>query len=398
MKNSSQKPHIVFFNQMAGPLFRELAEDISAQWPVGELFTGHPDTVKAEQKDFLRIISGPNYERDNYILRLWSWFKYLFLAFFRYLFLNKNTFVFLVPFPPFLDLMAYFFKRLRGQRYAVLIYDIYPDALINFGPLKESGLIARIWRKINRVSWENAEVVFTIGYKMAENLERMFDPSKTAAGKIIVIPNWASTDWIRPFVKEGNEFAQKYDQVGKLTVMYSGNLGQTHDIETILETAKELKENDSIRFVIIGEGAKKGLVEQAKSKEELRNMTVLGFQSEEVLPYSLATADIAVITLDNGSEGLSVPSKTYYYMASGAALIALCNENSEVARTIKKHDCGVIINPGNIDAMVKAILELLGDKEKLKRYKNNSRNSAENFYSRKNTKQYIDEISPYLNI
>ena len=202
MKKSSKRPDVAFFNQMAGPLFRELAEDISAKWPVGELFTGHPDTVKAEQKDFLRIISGPNYERGHYLSRLWSWFKYLFLAFFRYLFLNKNTFVFLVPFPPFLDLIAYFFKRLRRQRYAVLIYDIYPDTLINFGPLKESGFIAKIWRKINRVSWENAEVVFTIGYKMAENLETMFDPSKTSAGKVIVIPNWASTDWIKPLAKE----------------------------------------------------------------------------------------------------------------------------------------------------------------------------------------------------
>lgn len=398
MKNSSQKPHIVFFNQMAGPLFRELAEDISEQWPVGELFTGHPDTIKAEQKDFMRIVSAPIYDRSGgYMLRLWSWFKYLFLAFFRYLFLNKNTFVFLVPFPPFLDLIAYFLKRLRGQQYAVLIYDIYPDALINFGPLKETGLIAKIWRKINRVSWENAEVVFTIGYKMAENIEGMFDSSKTAAGKVIVIPNWASTDWIKPLAKEGNEFAQKHDQVGKLTVMYSGNLGQTHDIETIVDTAKELKENDSIRFMIIGEGAKKGLVEQAESKEDLHNMTVLGFQPEEFLPYSLATADIAVITLDNGSEGLSVPSKTYYSMASGAALIALCDENSEVARTIKKHDCGFIINPGNTDAMVKAILELLDDEEKLKHYKTNSRNAAENFYSRNNTKQYIDTLSSYLN-
>ncbi len=398
MKNSSKSPRIVFLNQMAGPLFRELAEDISAQWPVGELFTGHPDTIKAEQKDFLRIISAPKYQRNNYISRLLSWTHYLIRAFFRCLFLNKNTFVFLVPFPPFLNLTAYFFKRLRGQRYAVLVYDIYPDALINFGPLKESGLITRIWRKINRVSWENAEVVFTIGYKMAENLERMFDSSKTSAGKVIAIPNWASTDWIKPLAKEENEFAQKYKQVGKLTVMYSGNLGQTHDIETVLETAKKLKENDSIKFMIIGEGAKKGLVEQAKSEEDLYNLTVLGFQPEETLPYSLTTSDIAIITLDSGSEGLSVPSKTYYSMASGAALIAICDETSEVARTIKKHDCGSIVNPGNTNAMVKAILELLGDEEKLKRYKNNSRSAADSFYSRKNTKQYIDALSSYLNI
>jgi glycosyltransferase involved in cell wall biosynthesis len=383
---------------MAGPLFRELAEDISKHWPVGELLTGHPDTLKAGQKEFMRIVPAPMYDRSGgYILRLWSWFKYLFCAFFQCLRTNKDTVLFLVV-PPFLEPTAYFFKKLRKQRFVVLVYDIYPDSLINFGHLKSTGMIARLWRYMNRMTWENADIVFTIGSKMAEKVEKMFDSSKTAAGKVIVIPNWASTDWIKPLAKEKNEFAKKYDQIGKLTVMYSGNLGKTHDIDTILKAAKELKGNDSIRFMIIGDGAKKSIVEQAKSEDDLNNLTVLGFQPETVLPYSLATADIAVITLDKGSEGLSVPSKTYYAMASGAALIALCEEDSEVALTIEKHDCGFVIKPGDTDTMVKAILELLSDKEKLKRYKTNSRSAAEKFYSRDNTKQYIDALSSYLNI
>jgi glycosyltransferase involved in cell wall biosynthesis len=150
--------------------------------------------------------------------------------------------------------------------------------------------------------------------------------------------------------------------------------------------------------MIIGDGAKKGLVEQRKSEDNLDNMTVLGFQPEEVLPYLLAVADIAIVTLDEGSEGLSVPSKTYYAMASGAALIALCKKDSEVAQTVKKHDCGFVIKPHDTTAMVKAILELLGNEGKLKRYKTNSRSAAENFYSRNNTKQYTDALSTYLNI
>jgi len=396
--NSPKHPRIIFLNQMAGPLFRELAEDISQEWSPSLLFTGHPDTLKAERKEFMRIIPAPTYDRSGgYMLRLWSWFKYLFCAFFQCLRTNKDTILFLVV-PPFLEPTAYFFKKLRKQRFVVLVYDIYPDSLINFGHLKNTGMTARLWRYMNRIVWENADIVFTIGNKMAENLERMFDSSKTVAGKVIVISNWVSTDWIKPLAKEKNEFAKKYDQIGKLTVMYSGNLGQTHDISTILKVAKELKGNDSIRFMIIGEGAKKSIVEQAKSEDDLNNLTVLGFQPETVLPYSLATADIAVITLDKGSEGLSVPSKTYYVMASGAALIALCEEDSEVALTIEKHDCGFVIKPGDTDAMTKAILELLRDEEKLKRYKTNSRSAAENFYSRNNTKLYIDALSAYLNI
>jgi glycosyltransferase involved in cell wall biosynthesis len=226
----------------------------------------------------------------------------------------------------------------------------------------------------------------------------MFDAARTLPGRVIFIPNWADTDWIRPVAKDKNEFAKKYSQVGKLTVMYSGNLGKTHDIETIIAAARQLKGYDSIHFMIIGEGAKKALVEQAKQRDGLDNLTILPFQPEETLPESLPTADVAIITLDIGAENLSAPSKTCYSMVAGSALIGLCDDNSEVGRIIKRHNCGIVVSPGDTDAMVKAILELLHDKEKLKRYKTNSRSAAENFYSRNNTKLYIDALSTYLSI
>ena len=213
---TKRSPAFLFLSQMGGLLFRELAEDISERWPPGVLFTGYPHPIKADKKEFMRIISGPYYERRSHVTKLWSWFKYLFLAFFQCLRTNKETVLFLV-FPPFLGLIAYFFKKLRKQRYVVLVYDIFPNALIEFGSLKDEGVVVRLWRFMNRKVWENAEIVFTIGNGMAENLERMFDPSKTSAGKVIIIPNWANTNWIKPLKKEDNEFAQKYEQVGKRT-------------------------------------------------------------------------------------------------------------------------------------------------------------------------------------
>jgi glycosyltransferase involved in cell wall biosynthesis len=397
MKNTFKSPSILFLNQMAGPLFRELAEDIALKWPPCQLYTGHHDTLKARQMDSLQVIAAPTYNRTSHAKRLLSWLHYWVYAFFRCLFSKKGTIIFIV-FPPFLGLITYFLKKIRKQRYIVLVYDIYPDTFINFGPLKETGIIARLWRRMNKLVWENAEVVFTIGYKMAENLESNFDSSKTTAGKVVVIPNWASTNWIQPVEKKENEFARKYDQVDKLTVMYSGNLGATHDIETILNTAKKLRNNESIHFMIIGEGAKKNLVEKFKSEENLGNLTVLSYQPEEVLPQSLTTADIAVITLDSGSEGLSVPSKTYYSMASGACLLGLCDSATEVARAIEKHECGILINPGDVGAMALAITNLLDDKESLKKYKDNSRSAAEKYYSRNNTSEYIEAISKTCNI
>lgn len=378
---------------MAGPLFRELAQDISEEWPPALLFTGHPDTLRCEQTTSLRIISAPKYQRKSYLSRLISGIHYPLYVFFRCWLLPRSALLFSMANPLFQGLIIYLFKRLRGQCYVILVYDIYPDVPVQLGLLKESGLITRLWRRINHLVWENAEIVFTIGNRMAENLERKFDVSKTAAGRVVAIYNWANTEWIRPVAKADNEFAKTYGQVGKLTVMYSGNLGNTHDIETILAAAKELREHDSIHFMIIGEGAKKNLVEKTKYEDGLDNLTILPFQPENVLPLSLPTADISIITLDKGCEGLSVPSKTHYYMAAGSALLGICDKNSEVAQIINRHKCGVVVKPGDKDSMVKNILNLLGDKAKLDYYKGNSRRAAEEHYSRKNTRHYINALS-----
>jgi glycosyltransferase involved in cell wall biosynthesis len=140
-------------------------------------------------------------------------------------------------------------------------------------------------------------------------------------------------------------------------------------------------------------GAKKSFVEQAKHRDGLDNVTILPFQPEEILPVSLPTADISIVTLDKGCENLSAPSKTCYVMAAGSALIGLCDNDSEVARIINCHHCGIVVTPGDIDAMVGGIIDLLGDKSKLNRYRANSRSAAERFYSRKNTSQYLQALA-----
>lgn len=392
MNNSPKDPRIIFLNQMATPLLMELAEDISKEWSPSLLITGNSGTLRGSRTASLSIIAAPKYQRGSHISRILSWIQYSVYVLYRCWRLKSNVLLFVVS-PPFLGMIAYLFRRLRGQHYVVLVYDIFPDVLVRFRTLKESGLITRFWRRLNHLVWEKAEIVFTIGDGMAANLERRFDASKTLAGKVIVIPNWANTDWIRPVMKDKNEFARQYGQVGKLTVMYSGNLGKTHDIETILAAAKELRSYDSIHFMIVGDGAKRSLVEEVKSREGLNNLTILPFQPENILPVSLATADIAVVTVDKGIEGLMVPSKTYYSMAAGSALICLSNPNSEVARTISRHDCGIVVSPGDTDAMVSGILSLLGDKTKLNYYRANSRRAAEKFYSRKNTSLYLNALS-----
>jgi glycosyltransferase involved in cell wall biosynthesis len=256
------------------------------------------------------------------------------------------------------------------------------------GKISRQGPLSRIWRWFNKIVWQNSEAVFTIGDNMAIKLEGMFKANRTRLSHIAVIPNWADHNFIKPLSKEKNWFAQKYGQVDKFTVLYSGNLGATHDLETILQAAKELGDFNDIQFLIIGNGYKKTYIEKFIDQEKLSNVLLLPFQTENVLPYSLPTGDVAIITLSKGVEGLSVPSKVYYAMAGGSALLCVSSGNNELKNIVNKHQCGISVEPGDVEGFVSAIKRFYEDSIFLKNCKENARKAVESYYTKKNIEKY----------
>jgi glycosyltransferase involved in cell wall biosynthesis len=382
---------IIFLNQMAGPLFRELAEDLSKVWSQSVLFTGHPDTIHHSRESCLRIEPAPGYDRSSYFSRFKSWVQYFFKALWFVWKQSKDSTLFIVSNPPFLGLAGLFFKCFRRQRYVMLVYDIYPDLLIALERLKK-GVVSKCWDFFNRIIYENASQVITIDRDMGRRLEKKFDVFKTDGKKIVCIPPWADIEIIKPLDKKQNRFAAKYDLLDKTTVLYSGNMGHSHDIETILDTAKKLRREAGIHFLFIGEGAKWALVKKTIEGFHLNNITLLPFQPEEVLPLSMASGDIGIIAYQDGTQGCMSPSKACYYMAAGLPLLVISDCETDLTRLIKEKSCGIWVKNGDIEGMAKAVKELSENPVLLARYKKAARKIAEQFYSRKNTKLFVDAL------
>lgn len=273
----------------------------------------------------------------------------------------------------------------------MLVYDIYPDILIALGRLKR-GLFSKCWDFINRLVYENANLVITIDNDMVQRLKKKFDVLKTDCQKVICIPTWADIDIIRPINKEQNWFAKKYGLLDKTTILYSGNMGHSHDIETILEAAKKLREENGIHFLFIGEGAKRPLVEKTIEEYQLKNITLLPFQPEEVLPMSITSGDIGVITYEDGTQGCMSPSKAYYYMAAGLPLLVISNCETDLTKLVEEKGCGIWMKKGDTVDMSEIIKKLDENPVLLDRYKKSARKAAVQFYSRKNSKLFVDAL------
>lgn len=393
MGEKTTQPAILILNQMAGPLTWELAEDMGDALGSVALFTGHPDTLQKTHPTVQLFAAAP-YQRGSFPRRALSWVHYWVQAFFWVWRWPKETPLLLFSNPPILCWLGWLLRALRGTPYNVMVHDIYPDVLVRMSGFGEKHLLIRLWRGLNRRAYERAEVVMTLGEYMAATLAQQFDPAKTRPGKIEVIYPWVDTEKIKPIPKAENWFAQQYNQVDKLTVMYSGNMGLGHDIETMLEAARQLQDVPDIHFMFIGAGPKWQMIFYAQQSEKSPNITILGWQPEADLPYTLATADVALVSLEQEMQGLAVPSKTIFAMAAGSALLAVTFKECEIAQWISDFQIGFVANPKDPVNLVNAVLRL----NELKRDSGDcfqyARESSVNHFSRKsNTTLLIKAVS-----
>ena len=378
-------PRLLILNQMAGPMTWELAEDLGESLGRVAILTGHPDTLAKGSTETVHLCPAAHYQRGSFVRRALSSVHYIAQALFWLWRWPKNIPLLLFSNPPILCWLGYAMLKLRGQRYVVMVHDIYPDILVKLSGFSETHPLIRVWLWLNRRAYEHADVIMTLGEYMAANLERQFDPLKTPTGKVEVIYPWVDTDTIKPIPKEENWFARKHDQVGKLTVMYSGNMGLGHDIGTMLEAAKQLQNVADVHFMFIGAGPKWSLVEETIECDRLTNVTLLPWQLEEVLPYSLATADVSLVSLEPGLAGISFPSKAFYSLAAGVPLAVISEPETEISDLVRQCSCGLVVEPGFPDQLRAAIITMYSNSAEADTLKTRSRFAAETLGARENT-------------
>jgi glycosyltransferase involved in cell wall biosynthesis len=145
----------------------------------------------------------------------------------------------------------------------------------------------------------------------------------------------------------------------KFVLGYSGNLGRAHEFDTVLAAAERLRDDTRTVFLMVGGG--KRFDELARTVNE-RNLggsfRFIPYQQQEMLPYSLGVADAHWLSLNPKLEGLIVPSKFYGIAAAGKPIIAIAAKDGELARLVQQHACGVVIEPGDADALVGTLRRL----------------------------------------
>jgi colanic acid biosynthesis glycosyl transferase WcaI len=375
----------------AGVYIHELAETLAKRdhqvtvltafphYPEGKIHVGYRHKLfQVQHKDGVRILRSFIYAvpRDRSLcLRSLPHLSFAFSALMAAAFTGGQDIAYIhMPVLP-LGYVSLFISRLKRIPCVLGVKDMSAEALVQAGKLERGGRF-RLIEKCERYLYKAADHVQVPGTHYKRRLIKWNIPES----KITIIPDWADPSVIRSMPKK-NEFRKSHGLHDKFVVLYSGNMGYSSDLETVIEAARELKYCPRIHFVLIGDGVKRAGLEQQAVGWGLANITFLQFQTRDVFPQVLAAADVCLLTLNRQFTNVAAQGKMYNIMSAGRPLLAVMDQSACGADLITTEQIGAVTPPGDSVALARIISEWQTQPELLETFGYRARRVLEERFS-----------------
>jgi len=172
--------------------------------------------------------------------------------------------------------------------------------------------------------------------------------------------------------------------------MHSGNIGAAQELDVLLDVAAGLRDLPRLTVAIVGEGVRKSGLQARAAGMELDNVRFFPLQPKERLQDSFASADCFVISTPPGLAGIVTPSKLYGILAAGRPTLAAVDETCDVARILRRYECGLWCPAGDSKHLAEQIRMLYNDVELSQRLGENARKAAMDFDRSKGVLAYYE--------
>lgn len=257
--------------------------------------------------------------------------------------------------PPLLVPLVAFAAWIHRRPLIVIAQDLYPEVLFAHGLATSGSMLGRSLRAVFRWAYRRAAAVVSLGPVMTDRLTK----KGVKLARIHTIPNWATG--LESLVRgPENKLRSSWGLEGCFTIVYSGNIGVAHDVDTPIRAMREVADKvPQLRLLFIGGGSR--LVEAKRLVNELdltRSVEFRPLVTLAQMPHSMGLADVALVTLREGFEGLLVPSKALGYLARGLPTLYV-GPPSDVQQMIEGCRAGICVRNGDVASLAKAILNIV---------------------------------------
>ncbi|WP_437229253.1 glycosyltransferase family 4 protein [Planctomicrobium sp. SH661] len=226
---------------------------------------------------------------------------------------------------------------------------------------------------------------------ITEDFQPYMDRWKVAREKTHVVENWAPIEQLPPFPRQ-NAWGEKYGLHDKLCLMYAGTLGLKHDPGLLVKLAQHLKRRPNVRLVVAAEGSGVPILKDAITSQQLDNIVILPFQSFDILPQALASADVLIALLEPQGSQYCVPSKVLTYLCSGRPILLSVASDNLIARIVDGNRAGLVVSPDQAGDLITAADTLLNNSPQREEFGRNARSYAERNFRIKEITDRFEQI------
>jgi len=263
------------------------------------------------------------------------------------------------PSPVTVGLPAVLLGKIKKAPVVFWALDLWPETLVAMGAVRSQLVLSSIGRMV-RYIYDRCTLVLGQSHSFLESIAKYC----TDRQKIRYFPSWAEDIFASADVLPANEVVLNKTL---FTIVFAGNIGEAQDMPAVLDAAERLKDHDSIRWVVVGDGRKfEWLQEEVVRRGLKEKVFLLGRFPVERMPSFYAHADVLLVSLKRDPVfSMTIPGKVQSYLMSGLPIIGMLD--GEGAKVIKDANAGMVCPAGDGKGLAKQVLKMqaLSDDERL---------------------------------
>jgi colanic acid biosynthesis glycosyl transferase WcaI len=277
--------------------------------------------------------------------------------------------------PVTIGLTAILMGRIKRAPVVFWVLDLWPETLSAVGIIKLDWIL-RLVGQLVRFIYQRCTLVLGQSQGFLKSMANY----TSSVEKLRYFPSWAEDDF-------GNRVSQLAPEIpirdGVFNVVFAGNVGEAQDFPAIVRAAHILKDNERIRWVVIGDGSMMNWLRNEVFKMGLdNNFLILGRFPLERMPSFYAHAGALLVSLKKDPIlSMTIPGKVQSYLMAGMPILALLD--GEGARVINEANAGYVQSAGDSHGLAESVLMMskLSTKDR-KQFGLNGRAYAQQEFSR----------------
>ena len=254
------------------------------------------------------------------------------------------------PSPVTVGLPAVWLGRIKKAPVVFWALDLWPETLAAIGVVRSPWVLGWVGRMV-RFIYDRCTLVLGQSRGFLGSIAKYCNDK----AKIRYFPSWAEDVFTYANTHPAPELPEWADG---FTVVFAGNIGEAQDMPAVLDAAERLKDNASIRWIIVGNGRKSDWLQSEVTRRRLDKQVLLpGRFPLERMPSFYAHADALLVSLKRDPVfSMTIPGKVQSYLMAGIPLLGMLD--GEGSAVIRDAQAGLTCEAGDGGGLASAVLTL----------------------------------------